>query len=271
MDIKKNATIKFLTLYLLSISIIVVLFAALWKNTPPKTEKILVAGNERSNPEIKELLHANTLLHTNLHKLDEQYAIFFEDIDDILSEIRVDSLEQQFKKTIDSIQNKSLQSKDTQFRNEIRTITAHFNKTLENRRYMKGSFSSFPQTDNIQTEDRSLVQLQNNIAEKDRKITALEQNLSEVKKEADKTIASLRNQLNVQTKRNSPKESNSYKAAKGESAEDLKQRNTNLRLAYNNLLTQHGVLTKAYNIVVAEKKSLTAQLIQSKKTSSLNN
>ncbi|HEX2607360.1 MAG TPA: hypothetical protein VHK91_08275 [Flavisolibacter sp.] len=51
-----------------------------------------------------------------------------------------------------------------------------------------------------------------------------------------------------------------YAAARGESAEELRQRNINLKLAYDNLMTRSGVLNKAYNQLQQKNVMLTEQL-----------
>jgi|GEM_PF-3880445 len=79
-------------------------------------------------------------------------------------------------------------------------------------------------------DQKGLQSLQNEIADKNKRIRSLE-----VQLQSRPTVGN-----------------NSNKSATGESLQDLQQRNTNLRLAYNNTLTQLGVLTKQYNLMRAE-------------------
>lgn len=84
----------------------------------------------------------------------------------------------------------------------------------------------------LPTDQKALVTLQNEIAEKDKRIRSLE--------------AQVRNGV-------------SSRPAAGESVKDLEQRNANLRLAYNNTMTQLGVLQKKYNLIKAEVDELKNQ------------
>jgi chromosome segregation ATPase len=84
----------------------------------------------------------------------------------------------------------------------------------------------------VPTDQKALVTLQNEIAEKDRRIKRLEDQL-----------------LNP----------SASKSAGGESIKDLQERNTNLRLAYNNTMTQLGLLQKKYNSLKAEMDQVKGQ------------
>jgi len=87
------------------------------------------------------------------------------------------------------------------------------------------------------SDQKALLSLQNDIIEKNKRIRSLEDQL--------KGTALVKN--------------TSYKPAAGESVQDLQQRNTNLRLAYNNTLTQLGVLTRQYNLLKGELQQLKNQ------------
>lgn len=81
----------------------------------------------------------------------------------------------------------------------------------------------------VSTDQKALLTLQNEIAEKDRKLRRLEEQLQNA------SIARPVSNVNVR---------------------DLEERNTNLRLAYNNTMTQLGVLQKKYNVLKAEVDQL---------------
>ena len=85
----------------------------------------------------------------------------------------------------------------------------------------------------VPTDQKALVTLQNEIVEKDKRIRMLEGQL----------------QSGVVATR----------AVGGESVRDLEQRNNNLRLAYNNTMTQLGVLQKKYNVLKAEMDQMKGQ------------
>lgn len=81
----------------------------------------------------------------------------------------------------------------------------------------------------VSTDQKALLTLQNEIAEKDRKLRRLEDQLQNA------SIARPASNTNVK---------------------DLEERNMNLRLAYNNTMTQLGVLQKKYNVLKAEMDQL---------------
>jgi chromosome segregation ATPase len=81
----------------------------------------------------------------------------------------------------------------------------------------------------VPTDEKAVVTLQNEIAEKDKRIRRLEDQL----------------------KSNTP--------ASGETIKDLQQKNSSLRLAYNNSMTQLGTLQKKYNSLKSEMEGLRSQ------------
>ena len=85
----------------------------------------------------------------------------------------------------------------------------------------------------VPTDQKAVVTLQNEIAEKDKRIRRLEEQL----------------QTGVASSR----------PAGGAIVKDLEQTNTNLRLAYNNTMTQLGVLQKKYNVLKAEMDQMKGQ------------
>lgn len=84
----------------------------------------------------------------------------------------------------------------------------------------------------VPTDQKALVTLQNEIAEKDKRIRRLEDQLQN---------------------------SAFNKPADTEAIKELQQRNTSLRLAYNNTMTQLGVLQKKYNLLKTEMDLLKNQ------------
>lgn len=108
---------------------------------------------------------------------------------------------------------------------------------LQNELVQKEKVIAALENKNIPAETKTLKTLQSKIVEKDKRIHSLEDQLQS-------GVASA---------------NNSYKAATGETLEDLQQRNTNLRLAYNNTMTQMGVLTKKYNLLKSEVDQLKNQ------------
>lgn len=86
----------------------------------------------------------------------------------------------------------------------------------------------------VPADQKAIVTLQNEIAEKDRRIKRLEDQL---------LVTNASNRQPVEA----------------ESAKELEQRNTNLRLAYNNTMSQLGVLQKKYNSLKAEMDQIRGQ------------
>ncbi|MBC7829128.1 MAG: hypothetical protein H7122_15365 [Chitinophagaceae bacterium] len=89
----------------------------------------------------------------------------------------------------------------------------------------------------VPADQKAMLTLQNEITEKDRRIRSLEEQLQSGIRTVNAT----------------------NKQAGGESVRDLEQRNTNLRLAYNNTMTQLGVLQKKYNLLKTEMDFLRNQ------------
>jgi hypothetical protein len=218
-------------------------------------------------------MQADNLLHARLLRLqqmDREYAsLYSEAASDVaveMARVSIQYTEDALRLTIDSMENRR-KTLDDNISGELWKLTTYFKTIMENRRFLTAVKSAGSKAAGNPNDELYLKALQEELRQKEAFIDKLRAKSasSHAPKETGAMPSSKRSNPSSQTTTamNDDNEEMVYKPAPGESIEELRQRNINLKLAFNNTATELGVLTKKYNLLMKDYQRLSNQIEES--------
>lgn len=286
---KKYFMIRFIAVYAVTILLLAALFASFWTPAPQVIYKNKKEGAEGSISSFqKHLMQADEWLHLQFNKIremEEQYAMQENDSsatnrDEL--KLQITEAQNAMRNSLDSLELASAKYNSGKEAESFKNMTSYFKYTLNNKSLMNAS-TSLPVGEGSQDKSSKLVlALKNELEEKNKKIAELENrgatsgqdalahqstvvNLQKEVRDKNSRIAALEQQL-----KKAQAVTPTYARANGEDVEALKQRNANLKLAYNSAQTQLGLLTKQYRALKRDNEILISQLRDSRRLTSGN-
>jgi hypothetical protein len=279
---KKNATLRFVTLYVFSLLLIFIVVTGFWqKGLGPKQPAI-----QQSSGSSEYFMQFDTLLHTKLDQLDNLYASYLNNLENGTADAtNFLSVRNELSTTLDSIANQASFLTNGSKKETMEMIVSRFRPSLEIKNRLINELTYLPRNTALTkvqgvTIDQSyakteIERLKNTLAEKEQAINLLEQKLQQQpgtdgtvtnaptqKELADKNnlIASLQTQIkqkDAALQRASQTNSNG-------SGDEWKPKYSSLKASYDKLADSEKALKNAYKTVIDDNKRLIGQL-QSKK------
>jgi len=259
---KKAAKIKFFATYIASIILIIMIFAALWKNEP---EVIKIYSTPSTVADNGKIAQADAFLHTKQQQLDDIYtaaakAGVGEDMRKNLL-----SAENTFETSLDSLERVALSLKDEQQKDDLNVLVSRFRSSLQSRSSFmntyvaintdSGRFGSSDKAmqNTIAENNATIEELKGILMDKEQKIAAFEKQKQTDLSAKDKIISSLQAQL---AQKPTVPVQNTTAANDGE----WKQKHSKLKATYDNLVNQNIALNKSFKILVEDNRRLLSRL-----------
>lgn len=242
-EVGRNIKLKFAGFYLASVLLMILIGITFWKNNPqPIQQATLKSVPGTKNSVEHQVVLSDELLHnrlSQLQELDKKYALLL--TDSTLSSFQLDSAnkiilnaEALFRKTIDSVEQENKQYNSVDNENMLTNMTDAFSISLENRRSANNiRMALVTSRKGMNTDQKSLLQLQNELQKKDDRIAELEASLK-----TKPVVASINTSDN----------------------NDLIKRNESLRTDIKTMEDKNYALTKLVNSLKQDNENLTGQL-----------
>lgn len=189
---RTNAKLWFAGLYLITIAIMLIIFMALWQDTPIQP----VVKNAEVVPVVKEdgtMVQAASLLHNRMQSLQEAYLIAISS----KNNQQAITAENAFIATTDSLERTNELVKHAQQKTALKKMTLDFKTSFEKIGAIIKRYDALPK-DTVYSaagNDEAMQNLKGMLVEKEQKIADLQNQMQQQLLAKDETIASLQAQV----------------------------------------------------------------------------
>ena len=266
---QKKAKLKFFAAYLLSILLVLVIFASLWRDSAATaiTSNVPVA-----KPSHQKFVQAYNALQSQFQELDNLSVSLVNSKEKSGLKVQaVQAAQASVKNSLDSLSKEAASVSDDGERQELNNLVNGFRKTADNSAAVVNSYIAIVNdtsrvvvrtntvVQNVPVkDDAALQELKGMLVEKEQRITSLDQQRQNEMAAKDKTINSLQGQLKqAQTVR--PTVVNVPQTVTGGDPE-LKQKLAKLKSTNDNLSSQNATLSSAYKALVEDNRRLLSQI-----------
>lgn len=261
---QKKAKLKFFTTYVLSIILILFLFAYLWRD-----EGSVSAQDNAvySASDSKSYVLADAFLHKKMQELDNLYASSINN--NATSLTGVQPAEKAFQSSLDSLEREVAEITDKEQKNNWRLLLENFRSSFQNKSSLMNAYSllqrdtsrnmtaSTPDQNKAGNNTAAVEELKALMRQKDERIASLERQRQGELAEKDRAIVSLQNQLAQKPG------AISQRSASDDS--EWKQKYNSIKARHTELNTAYNTLSSSYQSVVADNRRLLNQLQQARK------
>ncbi len=266
---QKKAKLKFFAAYVVSIVLVMIIFASLWRD---HSSAALTSDVPAATPSHEKFVQVYTALEARLQELDNLTISLVSSKEKSGPKVQaVQAAQASVKNSLDSLSKDAATVSDEEERQELINLVAGFRKTADNNAgLLTGYLSVLNDTSRVVVRTNTVVQnvpvkddaamqeLKAMLVEKEQRITGLEQQRQNEVAEKNKTITSLQGQLK-QAQNGRQTIVNVPQTVTGGDPE-LKQKVATLKSTNDKLSAQNATLNNAYKALVEDNRRLLTQI-----------
>lgn len=262
---QRKSKLKFFAAYLVSVFLILVVFAALWQGDSAASSRPASFPATMSG---ENYMEADAFLHNRMEELDGLYMSAIGNNGAAINNLR--EAEKGFIASLDSLEDKAEEEENKAHKDEWQLLVSNFRTALQARGSMMNKLARMQQVTTPVSPvvkeakpDNSAINavvedLKSQLAKKDEQLASLESQTRNDIAQKNRTIASLQEQVRKGTIV-VPRQNNSA------AEEEWKKKYNAIRSRHTELNTAYNALSASFQSVVADNRRLLGQLQQLRK------